>query len=149
MARMQGIIPEYVRLNRMYRDIPAAAILEGSKLANLRQVTDIKMKELSLIRKDISAREIRLKENHPESAILDVTEYDASGGKEYFLQYIDKDDRTLFSLLRLRVPSQIFSREKHYIPELEGAAIVREVHTFGDQLRVGEKSDGTGQHMGF
>lgn len=31
----------------------------------------------------------------------------------------------------------------------EGVAIVRELHTFGDQLRVGEKSDGTGQHMGF
>lgn len=26
---------------------------------------------------------------------------------------------------------------------------MRELHTFGDQLRVGEKSDGTGQHMGF
>jgi histone acetyltransferase (RNA polymerase elongator complex component) len=45
MARMQGMIPEYVRLNRMYRDIPASEILEGSKLANLRQVTDAKMKE--------------------------------------------------------------------------------------------------------
>ena len=114
MARMQGMIPEYVRLNRMYRDIPASEILEGSKLANLRQVTDAKMKELGITRKDISAREIRLKENNPEDSILDVQEYKASEGKEYFLQYVDKNDRTLFSLLRLRVPSM----REVIIPEL-------------------------------
>jgi hypothetical protein len=32
-----------------------------------------------LIRKDISAREIRLKENNPFEAIMDVMEYRASG----------------------------------------------------------------------
>ena len=32
---------------------------------------------------------------------------------------------------------------------LEDCAIVRELHTFGDQLKIGEKADGTGQHMGF
>ncbi len=32
---------------------------------------------------------------------------------------------------------------------MENAAIIREIHTFGDQLRVGEMSDGSGQHMGF
>ena len=79
MARMQGIIPEYIRLNRMYRDIPSSEILAGSHLANLRQVTDLKMQEIGVVRKDISAREIRDKINKPESAVLDVTEYEASG----------------------------------------------------------------------
>ncbi len=32
---------------------------------------------------------------------------------------------------------------------LEGAALVREVHVFGDQLDFGVRADGTGQHMGF
>jgi elongator complex protein 3 len=45
MAELQGMIPEYVRLNRMYRDIPADQILAGSKLANLRQLTEGRMKE--------------------------------------------------------------------------------------------------------
>lgn len=103
MAEMQGAIPEYVRLNRMYRDIPSDEILAGSKLANLRQITDQKMQERGIIRKDISAREIREKGNDPKNAVLDVTEYEASGGREYFLQWIDPADRTLFSLLRLRV----------------------------------------------
>lgn len=149
MARMQDIIPEYVRLNRMYRDIPASEILAWSKLANLRQVTDDKMLELWLTKKDISSREIRLKSNNPQDAILDISQYDASWWKEYFLQFIDSMDRTIFSLLRLRVPSEIFTWEKHFIPELQDAAIIREVHTFWDQLRIWENSDWTGQHMWF
>lgn len=149
MAKLQGLIPEYVRLNRMYRDIPASEILAGSHLANLRQVTDEHMKKLGIIRTDISAREIRDKINTPESAMLDVIEYEASGGKEYFLQWIDPSDRTVFSLLRLRVPSNIFDGTEHPIEALKNAAIIREIHTFGDQLRIGEKSDGSGQHMGF
>ena len=149
MAELQGTIPEYVRLNRMYRDIPSSEILAGSHLANLRQITDQKMHELGIVRKDISAREIREKGNDPTKAVLDITEYEASGGKEYFLQFVDPADRTVFSLLRLRVPSFVLANETANIPELQNAAIVRELHTFGDQLRVGEKSDGTGQHMGF
>jgi len=109
MAKLQGIIPEYVRLNRMYRDIPASEILAGSHLANLRQVTDERMKKLGITRKDISAREIRDKGNTPGNAVLDVMEYEASSGKEYFLQWIDPVDRTVFSLLRLRVPSFVIT----------------------------------------
>jgi elongator complex protein 3 len=45
MADLQGMLPEYVRLNRMYRDIPADQILAGSKLANLRQLTEERMKQ--------------------------------------------------------------------------------------------------------
>lgn len=61
MADLQGLLPEYIRLNRMYRDIPADQILAGSKLANLRQLTEAKMREKGITRHDISAREIRAK----------------------------------------------------------------------------------------
>ncbi len=39
MAELESYIPEYVRLNRSYRDIPATQILAGSKLSNLREHT--------------------------------------------------------------------------------------------------------------
>ena len=39
MADLQIMVPRYVRLNRLYRDIPAHVILAGSTLANLRQLT--------------------------------------------------------------------------------------------------------------
>lgn len=51
--------------------------------------------------------------------------------------------------MRLRIPSQYFTGEKHFIEELEGAAIIRELHVFGDQLAIGTVSNGGGQHMGF
>lgn len=136
MAELQGMIPEYVRLNRMYRDIPAHEILAGSKLANLRQVTEVAMRARGIIRHDISAREIRARSNNPEDAILDVAFYEASDGHEYFIQMIDPVDRTLFGICRLRIPSQIFTGEKHFISVLEGAAIIRELHVFGDQIPV-------------
>jgi elongator complex protein 3 len=136
MAELQGMIPEYVRLNRMYRDIPAHEILAGSKVANLRQVTEIAMRARGITRHDISAREIRARANDPHDAVLDVSMYEASGWHEYFIQMIDPTDRTLFGVCRLRVPSQIFSQESHYIPSLDGAAIIRELHVFGDQVPV-------------
>ncbi len=149
MSDLQGMLPEYLRLNRMYRDIPASQILAGSKLANLRQITEVNMRARGIIRRDISAREIRARDNDPHTAILDVSFYEASGGHEYFLQYIDPIDRTIFGLARLRIPSQYFTGEKHFLPVLDGSAIIREVHVFGDQLWIGVQSDGSGQHMGF
>jgi elongator complex protein 3 len=159
MAELQGMIPEYVRLNRMYRDIPAHEILAGSKLANLRQVTEIAMRARGITRHDISAREIRARDNDPYGAVIDVSMYEASGGHEYFIQMIDPVDRTLFGVCRLRIPSQIFSLDSHYITELDGAALIRELHVFGDQIPVGvksisnqkspENSSVPGQHMGM
>ena len=49
---------------------------------------------------------------------------------------IDPVDRTLFGICRLRVPSQIFTGEAHFIPVLENAALIREIHVFGDQIPV-------------
>lgn len=154
MAELQWYLPEYVRLNRMYRDIPASEILAGSKLANLRQVTEVAMRSRGITRHDISAREIRAKWNNPKHAIFDEYFYESSWGHEWFFQMIDPVDRTIFWLLRLRIPSQVFTGEKHFIETLDTAAIIREVHVFWDQLRIGEKwwekNDGmSGQHMWF
>jgi len=149
MAEVQSTIPEYVRLLRMYRDIPAHEILAGSKIANLRQVTEVAMRARGLTRHDISAREIRAKWNDPHTAIMDEYFYEASDGHEYFLQMIDPTDRTIFALLRLRIPSQYFSGETHFIEVLNRAAIVRELHVFWDQIPVWETGNASWQHMGF
>lgn len=62
---------------------------------------------------------------------------------------IDPDDRTIFGLARLRIPSQVFTGEKHFLPILDHAAIIREVHVFGDQIPVGDRGNSSGQHQGF
>jgi elongator complex protein 3 len=178
MCDLETYIPEYVRINRTYRDIPATEILHGSTLSNLRQIVEERLLSRGIILQDIRSREIKDKSNDPASAVLKVTSYEASQGKEYFMTFEDPEDRTIFSLLRLRIPSSIYSPESEqifemkteaaasqeenrdkkrivrktlpdYLPELEGAALIREIHTFGDQLSIGQAGREFGQHIGF
>jgi len=148
-ADLQEIVPEYIRLNRTYRDIPADHILWGSTISNLRQIVDKKMAKKWQKSMDVRAREIKDKNNNPQDAILHELEYEASWWKEYFLTFEDPKDRTIFSLLRLRIPSQYFTKEKHFISELEWCAIIRELHTFWDQLWIWEAGSTFGQHIWF
>ncbi len=177
-AELQIMIPEYVRLNRTYRDIPSSEILEGSIIANLRQIVEKKIEKKWIKLLDTRHREIREWKNDPKKAILHTFEYEASAWKEYFLTFEDPEDRTIFSLLRLRIPESPLpnpppvgegiekSKNNSFslggkdawkadrgilsvIPELEWCAIIREIHTFWDQLSVYEKGSTFGQHIGF
>ncbi len=149
MADLEMLVPEYVRINRTYRDIPAEMILEWSTLSNLRQIVEQKLKKEWRVLTEIRSREIKEKKNDPKNATLHEIDYKANEWVEHFLTFEDPEDRTIFSLLRLRIPSQHFSGEKHFIPELQDTAIIREIHTFWDQLSIGEKWSTFGQHIGF
>lgn len=150
MVDLHSMIPHYCRLNRMYRDIPASEILHGSHLANLRQISEDRMRERGIAPVDTCSREVKGKENDPNKAKLIVREYKASDGKEYMLSFEDPEDETLFSLLRLRIPSQYFSWEDHFLPVLQDSAIVREIHTYGEQLPIWVTGDPlASQHRGF
>ena len=142
-AELETMIPEYVRLNRTYRDIPGNEILEWSKIANLRQIVENRLKDKGINLIDIRHREIKDWKNDPKKAILHTFEYKASGWTEFFLTFEDHKDRTIFSLLRLRLTNN------SYINELKWCAIIREIHTFWDQLSIWEKGSTFGQHLGF
>ncbi len=155
-AELEAMIPEYVRLNRTYRDIPASEILAGSHVSNLRQIVEEKLESEWIKMVDIRHREIKNKGNDPQNAILHTYEYEASDGKEYFLTFEDKDDRTIFSLLRFRIPSFSYTipdetaqEVLEMLPELQGSALIREIHTFWDQLNIWEKGNNFWQHIGF
>ena len=68
---------------------------------------------------DIRSREIKEKNNDPTKAVLHTYSYEASDGREYFLTYEDPEDRTIFSLLRLRIPSSIYKPESQQIFKME------------------------------
>lgn len=163
-AELEAMIPEYIRLNRTYRDIPASEILEWSKLANLRQIVEQRLEKKGIKMTDIRHREIKFGKNDPKKAVLHDFTYDASNGKEHFLTFEDPEDRTIFSLLRLRLPSDDSNKLNpvspltkkpsqggilDVLPELQWAALIREIHTFGDQLSIWEKGSTFGQHLGF
>lgn len=147
-CKLQAIIPEYIRLNRTYRDIPSSEILEWSHLANLRQIVEEKLKKDNIKLVDIRHREIKFWKNDPSKAILNDYKYEASDWIEHFLTFEDPIDRTIFSLLRLRLPP-INNEIINVLPELKDCALIREVHTFWDQLSIWEKWKNEWQHLGF
>ena len=147
-ADLEVMIPEYVRLNRTYRDIPASEILEGSIIANLRQIVEQRLESRWIKLQDIRHRELKNKTNDPAWATMHDFPYEASGGKEHFLTFEDSEDRTIFSLLRLRLP-EVNEKVLEVLPELRWCAIIREIHTFWDQLSLWEKWWEYGQHVGF
>jgi len=133
IKEIKKIIPKYVRIERIIRDIPATLIVEGgAKTSNLRQVIDREMKKENWQCQCIRCREIK-DINIKESLRLFKEEYNASQGKEIFLSFEDKKRKHLYSLLRLRITDQ---------------AIIRELHTYGQALSINEKKDLT-QHKGL
>jgi len=80
-----------------------------------------------------------------------VEEYEASSGYEYFISFEDKKRENIFSFLRLRIPSNYFTKEKHFINELNDCAIIREIHTYGAVATVNSDENNLekSQHHGF
>lgn len=163
MCDLEPMVPEYVRINRTYRDIPASEILHWSTLSNLRQIVEKRLEDKWIKLLEIRHREIKDKKNIASDAVLHTLKYEASEWTEYFLTYEDPNDRTIFSLLRLRLSnlnSHLNNSENspllvgeglgvRSLPELNGAALIREIHTFWDQLSIWEIWSTFGQHIGF
>lgn len=146
---VKPMIPEWMRMTRLVRDIPSTDILAGTKTSNLRQVIVQEMERRGLRCRCIRCREVRGQSVAAENIELTVTPYDASDGREYFIACEDKTQDILLSFLRLRIPSQHFEKKLHWMRVLEGSGLVREIHTYGVQLRVGEEKESATQHKGL
>jgi elongator complex protein 3 len=86
LKKGQALLPRYVRVSRLIRDIPGHYIEEGNKVTNLRQVVESEMKKEGIECKCLRCREV----SHVDiSTITDLTpvlcidEYETNGGKEY------------------------------------------------------------------
>lgn len=146
IKKIKKITPYYVRIQRITRDIPSCDIAAGpGKISNLRQDIGKEMKKEKWQCKCIRCREVRANYNRKEKLFLFKEEYLSSEGKEIFLSFENKKREKLYSLLRLRIPSG-----KETLPFLSGAAIIRELHTYGQaQLINGSDNDKSAQHKGL
>jgi elongator complex protein 3 len=145
LIKIKKIVPPYVRISRLIRDIPSESIMAGNKISNLRQLIANKAGKICHC---IRCREARNQEVSLKFIKLKVIKYKASDGIEYFLSYESKDGKTLFALLRLRIPlkpEQLLIKE---LPELKDAAIIREVHTYGKLIPIASTKKAV-QHLGF
>jgi elongator complex protein 3 len=148
LIKISSLVPRWVRVTRMIRDIPANKISAGTKKSNLRMIVEEEMKKRGLKCSCIRCREVRENYDPKEKIYLFREDYEASGGKEIFLSFENKERTKLFSYLRLRIPSQIFERKKHFLPVLESSAIIREIQTLGEMVPI-EKKKIAPQHRGL
>ncbi|HBB02989.1 MAG: histone acetyltransferase, ELP3 family, elongator complex protein 3 [Candidatus Peregrinibacteria bacterium GW2011_GWF2_38_29] len=148
LVKVKSNLPKYVRITRLYRDIPSTSILAGPKLSNLREYAQKEMARKGLKCRCVRCREIKDEVINPENLEMKVLEFNASKGKEFFLSFDDVKKDKLCSLLRLRFPSSKVKFDKNYLPELNGSTIIREVHTYGIQTPVDKKGSGA-QHLGL
>jgi elongator complex protein 3 len=132
ISDIKGKVPSHCRIERIIRDIPAHYIEAGCKKSNLRQIIQFRMKELGLTCKCIRCREVR--DYVGEQPKLFCCRYEASGGQEIFLSYESDDRKRLYGFLRLRLPSYLYSEDNHFIAELAGAAVVREISIYGQGI---------------
>ena len=137
LIAIKSLIPKYVRISRLMRDIPGKFIIAGSKDLALRGTIKKKMGQTGVRCSCIRCREYghRLRDGwtvgEPRLSRLD---YETLEGKEVFLSYEDENE-TLFGLLRLRINGK--------------KATVRELHIFGPEVPLGSRLEQAAQHHGL
>lgn len=140
---IKQLIPYWCRIERVIRDIPSENIVEGgAKISNLRQIIHQEMAAEGIKCKCIRCREVR--NQALGKPILYIEKYKASGSWEYFLSYEDENRTRLYSMLRLRI-----LEDKNLIKVLENAAIIREIHTYGQMTKIDKKETKNSQHQGL
>ena len=146
IADIKPSIPEYCRVNRVIRDIPSTNVVEGNKRTSLRQDVTAELARRGTECRCIRCREIRGERVLPGELRLRDLEYRAGAAEEHFLSYVTKGDR-LAGFLRLSLPGA--DSPDVSLRDLQAAAIVREVHVYGQSLEVGADQDGAAQHVGL
>jgi elongator complex protein 3 len=137
--------PEYCRLTRVIRDIPSTDIVTGNQLSNFRQIASQELEKRGERCMDIRSREIRHDKIAADDLHLDEMWYTSSMSDEAFLQYIT-EDRQIAGFLRLSLP---YADEPVIHNELNAAAMIREVHVYGQSLGIGDNEHGQAQHSGL
>ncbi len=90
----------------------------------------------------IRCREPKGKKVDWNKITIKVIEYEASGGKEFFIAAEDVENDLLLGFCRLRFPAEYLR------PEIvSGSALIRELHVYGTATAIGE--EGLVQHRGW
>ncbi len=162
LIRIKQLVPPYVRIERVIRDIPSTSIQAGCVITNLREEAQRRMRQRGLACVCIRCRQVRRAVPLVPGPLFQLTQrrYDASGGTECFLSFEEPTTGALASLLRLRIPacaargaagrpSPHLAGRPHWLPALEGAALIRELHSYGPHLPLHARREDAVQHHGF
>ncbi|OGJ18543.1 hypothetical protein A3K73_05000 [Candidatus Pacearchaeota archaeon RBG_13_36_9] len=138
LIKLIFLTPRYCRIMRIMREIPPDYLVAGTTHIDLRKDIEQELRKNNSDIKEIRFREVGMKSRYQDidnkNLELKITQYKASGGEEYFLETVNKED-ILFALCRLHISN--------------GKAIVRELHVYGQALNIGKREKKATQHQGL
>lgn len=153
LASAMEMIPPWMRIQRVQRDIPVNLTQHSIHHGNLRELAHNLLAERGSHCQCIRCREVghvsyKKKISIDFEAIDLVTRrYTASEGEEFFLAFEDPTNDVLIGHLRLRIPSETAHR-----PEIreQSSILVRELHVYGSLVEVGQSAlPESWQHLGY
>ena len=121
-------------------------MVEGNKRTSLRQDVQIELKKRGQVCRCIRCREVKTHLVAMDDLTLNDFTYHPSSAEEHFLNFTTSEDR-IAGYLRLSLPSQ--DAPDLHLPDLEKAALIREVHVYGQSLPLGVDKEGAAQHIGL
>ncbi|HEX2698436.1 MAG TPA: GNAT family N-acetyltransferase, partial [Anaerolineales bacterium] len=146
IADIKPTVPRYCRINRVIRDIPSTNVVEGNRRTSLRQDVHDEMKLRGTLCECVRCREVRGKPVDASLLKLDDLVYQADYAEEHFISYVTPDDK-LAGFIRLSLPGRDAPQTE--LHDLNSAALIREVHVYGQSLPVGAEKEGAAQHSGL
>lgn len=146
IADIKPTIPRYCRVNRVIRDIPSTHVVEGNKRTSLRQDVHQELKRRGTHCECVRCREVRGQRIDLNAVSAQDLVYRVGPTEEHFISYVTPDDQ-LVGFLRLSLPGT--HAISTAIADLQGAAMIREVHIYGQSLEVGAEQSGAAQHTGL
>ncbi len=145
-------VPRYCRISRLIRDIPGQYIEDGNKVTNLRQVIQEQLKKEGKKCVCLRCREIAhvdISEIKDLAPHLFIDEYATQGGTEYFLSFENKNRDVVFAFCRLRILTSQKSKFGTSEVTFPFSAYIRELHTYGQLVKIGKQEKGSSQHTGL
>jgi len=124
----KSLLPEYVRLQRIQRDIPAKLIVAGSRHSNFRQLCQQRLFSTGQRCRCIRCREAGRLPAGTDHSVRELR-YACAGGEEHFISAVSGD--SLIGFARLRTGGQRNRRE------IADCALLRELHVYGSVVPLG------------
>jgi len=128
VVTLKAAIPPWIRLNRIFRQLPAEHITSGITQSNFRQVLAQQMRSRGLRCNCIRCREVGTHVRKgtlvasavdPAAVEMRVREYTSSGGREYFISMESSDETVLLGFVRLRLPACLLHNGKWHPSDFE------------------------------
>ena len=151
IADIKPEIELYCRVNRVIRDIPSHHVVEGNRRTSLRQDVFLELEKRGQHCDCIRCNEVSNQKIDPATLRLEDCVYHPHVAEEHFLHYRTPDNK-IAGYLRLSLPKdqdQIHPSADLAFRDLKDAAVIREIHVYGQSLAVGAEKDGAAQHIGL